>query len=656
MAPGFYLVFYPQRCYIMVMITIIIMAAVINALLGVIALSRGKSRVNYSFAAMSLLFAFWNGLVAMWQGYGFEPLARVNFAVISLIPPAALFFVVSLFGMKGRSERPLLGLFGVASAVYFLYGVSTFFYAPSLSVYDTPAIKLALFIYQFASTLIALVFLVYRYAQIKYKQEKTKIGYVIGAFAVLFCGGMLELYGSLKMNDFKNAGNVASMLYGLIIFFAIFRLRLFDTGIIVKNFFAYTVMAAAAGGLYLAAALFFDHEKKMLYAAFFVISAVIVFFARTFHGVLLLFADRIGGRNHAQEAEGKIAEIDASQAPYDEKITGVLQALGSALSAECAVFTASGSYYIRKWQTPGALFPDVCAAKPDNAGLLLRYENSGSRDILDCARADFVAPFRDSSGFLAGKKQVSDISFMNEEAQLLEKAALIISLYEKNQALKMRAVQEENLRQMGQMASQMAHEIKNPLTALWGATQLLSPASPGDAENIGIIKREIKRLTGILDTWRDFSAEIKLEKAACDLKALLEVTVKMARMQFPEAEFNLDSPEARVVVDADRLKQVFLNLLINAGQAVAGIKGARVDVALKALAGGVEVRIRDNGTGMSAEVLQKARRPMFTTKPGGSGLGLAVCERIVAAHNGSMLLLSDGQTYTEIIIILPGEA
>jgi signal transduction histidine kinase len=140
------------------------------------------------------------------------------------------------------------------------------------------------------------------------------------------------------------------------------------------------------------------------------------------------------------------------------------------------------------------------------------------------------------------------------------------------------------------------------------------------------------------------------------MRGLVESAVKMARLQFPQSEFVFEPSELEILADADRLKQVFLNLLINAGQAIGKAEKPRVEVTLKKLAGGAEIKIRDNGTGMSPEIIQKARRPLFTTKSGGSGLGLAVCQRIVSAHNGTMLILSDGREYTEITVIIPGEA
>jgi two-component system, NtrC family, sensor histidine kinase HydH len=201
----------------------------------------------------------------------------------------------------------------------------------------------------------------------------------------------------------------------------------------------------------------------------------------------------------------------------------------------------------------------------------------------------------------------------------------------------------------------MAHEIKNPLAALWGAAQLLEGKTEGDKENVKIIKEEMKRLTGVLDSWKDFSGEIRLSAARADVAALIEDAVKLARIQFSGVEFKVTAFKGEAVIDAEKIKQVLLNLVINACQAMEKITAPAVAINARLSGGALEIRIKDNGPGIPASILEKIKQPLFTTKPKGSGLGLAICERIVKAHNGELIIYSDGKSFTEAVVLIPLE-
>ena len=112
------------------------------------------------------------------------------------------------------------------------------------------------------------------------------------------------------------------------------------------------------------------------------------------------------------------------------------------------------------------------------------------------------------------------------------------------------------------LARQMAHEIRNPLASLWGAVQLIMPDRAEDRENVGIVREEIRRLTGILDAWKDFSGDTKVERKLTDIRALAAECVKLSKLQ-PQAskvDFIFDGSGGLVyaMADPDKLKQVFL--------------------------------------------------------------------------------------------------
>jgi C4-dicarboxylate-specific signal transduction histidine kinase len=129
----------------------------------------------------------------------------------------------------------------------------------------------------------------------------------------------------------------------------------------------------------------------------------------------------------------------------------------------------------------------------------------------------------------------------------------------------------------------------------------------------------------------------------------------MAQLAGRNVEFVFKKPPAPVPAefDKDRMKQVILNVLLNAADACEKNRAPMVKVSLIQKETTFEIRVKDNGTGINPEIMRKLKQPLFTTKAKGTGLGLYVSEKIVAAHRGTLILESDGATYTEVKIEIP---
>ena len=117
--------------------------------------------------------------------------------------------------------------------------------------------------------------------------------------------------------------------------------------------------------------------------------------------------------------------------------------------------------------------------------------------------------------------------------------------------------------------------------------------------------------------------------------------------------FEKEGNDAEIEADADKMKQVLLNLLLNAVQALEKVPGGNVKVTAVTNKETVEIKIRDNGAGIPAEMMKKVKQPLVTSKPKGSGLGLAISDRIVKAHGGSLIIDSDGKSFTEVTVEMP---
>lgn len=219
---------------------------------------------------------------------------------------------------------------------------------------------------------------------------------------------------------------------------------------------------------------------------------------------------------------------------------------------------------------------------------------------------------------------------------------------------------EDRTRALEGMAARLAHEVKNPLAAIKGlSTHMARQATdPKTAERLGIVAAEADRLQSIVDGFLSFSrgleeltiAPTRVNEVARELAVLLETRAH-------EAGVAIDvSGDGDVTVDADarKLRQALLNIVLNAIQASS--PGSRVVVAASHDGDGVLITVRDEGSGMSPEVLDRIRKPYFTTKEGGTGLGVAVARGVIEQHGGRMEFRSAPGLGTTVSLHLPSKA
>lgn len=238
-----------------------------------------------------------------------------------------------------------------------------------------------------------------------------------------------------------------------------------------------------------------------------------------------------------------------------------------------------------------------------------------------------------------------------------------------------RARSAERLAELGSMTGGLAHEIKNPLSTIGLNAQLLAegiaelrPQSDDTARlsrRVGSLTREVERLSGILSDFLDFAGDKKLSPAETDLNTLVS---ELTDFVHPQAErlkvrlrTTLPTPALRASVDAALLKQALLNLMLNALQAMEGSADDEMprELLVRVEAGDddgeptVVLRVADTGPGMDEATKQKLFTPYFTTKPGGTGLGLPTTRRIVEQHRGRIEVFSARDHGTEFVITLP---
>lgn len=635
-------------------------AAVINIVLGILVLTKGASRVNLGFFMLSFLLAMWNLCVVLW-GTGISIAGKFNYIAVALIPAAGMFFVNAIFDVKKGPLAAAPAVILAPGAAIALFTAGTMFMEPLKQYFDTIPYRLVIFGYLFLPLIFAFGVLIVKYHGIKYKQEKTKVFYIITAFLILFFGGMVDLASGAKIikAPFDYIGNLCNMVYAVIIFTAIFRMRLFNAEVLFGGFLSYAFMAFAAGSLFFIAEILLQGMPLAMGTVFFMLMFVVIYYAARIRGFVFQIREKIGALSKTEEARREYKKITADQAEEGIKILDTLLVLGKYLELSAAVYMKGGDYYMAAWMPGGSGGRDIVEGSSVGSDIILRYETSdaGELDLLDRFGADVLLPLVYSGtviGALVGKKNGQDISMSQDEVDLLREAGATLAVYMKSKLVQSRQVDDENMKRLGMMADQMAHEIKNPLTALGGAAMLIEGKNDADRENLGIIRDEISRLRKILDSWRDYSREMALDKKPVDLAVLALEAAAVVKLHDAGAEITV-SPEFGVEASADRerVKQVLLNVLLNAVEACAAEAKPVVSVTISKKDRYADIKVRDNGEGISKNNLPRVKEALFTSKPKGSGLGLAISEKILKAHGGAMLLDSDGSSYTEVTLSIP---
>jgi len=224
----------------------------------------------------------------------------------------------------------------------------------------------------------------------------------------------------------------------------------------------------------------------------------------------------------------------------------------------------------------------------------------------------------------------------------------------------------ERFQALLEMSASMAHEIRNPLASIRGAAQELQTSRlPGedDRQLLNVVIRESDRLDEIISEFLDYASDRPMEMGLCDLAEVLHETVLLLEARGNRnVEIRKEVPRSMLVRGApDKLKQVFLNLGINALDACSqNVKIGHVTVRCIPASGpqperreGVLVEVSDDGCGVPREHMGRVFDPFFTTKPKGVGMGLAIARKIVQAHGGEITLESQEGKGAHVKVWLP---
>ncbi len=226
-------------------------------------------------------------------------------------------------------------------------------------------------------------------------------------------------------------------------------------------------------------------------------------------------------------------------------------------------------------------------------------------------------------------------------AQLREDARIIQAQYDELQASQRKLVQYEKLASIGRMAAGVAHEVRNPLGVIRSSASLVEEALPERESELrracSFIREEVDRLNGFVTTILDFSRPIQPVRSGVRISEVFDSALTLAGTRLAGLQIERGTDPVGVQGDPDLLVQLVLGLVVNASESVS--EAGRI--ALRAVGDreGVYLEVADDGPGVAAEDEEHLFEPFWTRKAKGTGLGLAMAQRIAEAHGGTLRLV-----------------
>lgn len=284
------------------------------------------------------------------------------------------------------------------------------------------------------------------------------------------------------------------------------------------------------------------------------------------------------------------------------------------------------------------------------------------------ARLGVAEAINRRSGSFTPRDQAMLAALASSAAIAIENARLYQVEREQNLRLQdsqARLIHAEKMSALGRLVASLTHEINNPLQAVQSGLYVLRESLNDELpradliDDVQVISQEVKRIADLMQRLREFSRPVQLEPRPTDLHALLdrllELTGKQLHMQHISVKTQWDSRLPLLMVNADPLTQVFMNLIINALDAMPHGGTLTLSTQLDQSSGSprAQIDVADTGGGIEAAVLKRIFEPFFTTKPNGVGLGLSISYEIIQSLGGEIMAANQPDAGAKFSVRLP---
>lgn len=293
-------------------------------------------------------------------------------------------------------------------------------------------------------------------------------------------------------------------------------------------------------------------------------------------------------------------------------------------------------------------YREAIAGIPFDSSLLYTLETGNHR-----AGFELEYPVRGGVRYLSTSSSV----IRNANGDSLGAVAFIRDMTERKQ-MQHHMERAEQLAALGELIAGVAHEIRNPLTAIRGFVQYLQEGATPEERNeyTGIILKEVDSINRVIHQLLSFAKPAPQHYQMVAVSSMVQDALILVRTKGTAGriDFLLHIPASLpdIEVDGELVKQALVNLMLNAVQAIPA-KGTIEITARHLISGEVEIKIADSGVGIDEEDQERIFTPFFTTKPSGTGLGLSIVQRIVNAHHGDITIRSAKGRGTAITLTFP---
>ena len=264
------------------------------------------------------------------------------------------------------------------------------------------------------------------------------------------------------------------------------------------------------------------------------------------------------------------------------------------------------------------------------------------------------------TGLLAQREQERSAELQRTASGLEESNRRLKAQSERIIAVEEQLRRSEKLSTLGEMAAMLAHEIRNPLGSIRGTAEILrDDYRPGDPKHefIEIQIKETERLNHVVEDFLRMARPQASAMQRCSLREELDTIVTLTASDAGQRGINLyfqpPADESFVTGDGEKLRQAFLNIVINALQATP--RNGKVTISTLETEDWHKISFNDSGAGIPPHVIEHIFEPFFTTKPDGTGLGLAITKKIIETHGGTLTIESNGNSGTTVVVKLPRE-
>ncbi len=688
-----------------------LVTAILSLALGVFVLRRNKTNLNRTFAVWCFLTGYWQAcwtLLFNVNDVGTAlALARLGYSGITFIP-ILFFHFVSEF-VPNPALKKYLRVFYAVGGIFLFLTWSGQWYVAGVYKYDWGFYPMAGALHRFylgfllimlALGLFALF--VYRRRVVEQRLRVNQINYVILSTMIysLAAVDFLANYGAA----YYPVGMVFTNLHAVIIAYAIVKFRLLDIELAFKrSLVSALILAVLLIPCYLIVIASqriafgtIDYTFSLLTLGLLVTAGFLIPKLRFMGEDALeraLFRSRADHRETLLRSSREMVSVVDLSELSERLVRTVNSAVGSEKAALYLADDAKGKFSLTSVggiDDPRQFSDPVLARSDPLVQALSHSQESFVREELAMAPpADGSRVAAERMGQLGAEVSVPIVSkeklagilnlgykvnrkiYSTEDLEFLStlanQAAIAVDnarLYENLKQSQITLRRADRLSSLGMLTAGLAHEIRNPLVAIRTFTQLL-PERYDDAEFRQFFQslalKEVDRICGLINDLLSFARPSRPKIAEENLNEVVDGVARILESQAKDSDvkiardFSADLPKAWI--DREQLKQVFMNLILNAIQAMRG--GGSVLIATRVSGDGnaphscVQVEIRDTGIGIPEENLEHIFDPFFTNKDGGSGLGLSISHQIIKEHGGRILVHSRVKEGTSFIVNLP---